>query len=396
MRTFSLTEDNWELNTFLGVRDLRFVRFGGPDTDGNGTPDWMDARNSRSSGFDVLPYESLVSPLCVEGHDLWRDVLEVAAEYPDTNATYAVVKTIGDGFYADVPLSESGVTRISMSDRSLSNAFDVVWRAFDVFAGEYVSNALAIRTGDALKIACCEGRESAVVISNFTAAGIARPFTNWTQTASSPCRFDDPGLYLVRVSSPAPFFGTDEAFAWVEVVKSRFPVRNPVIMQDRSCVLDCPELAPRNLLERDDGLAVAVTNRAGGGLTVALSTPYDRDLGLVSRLDEDGAVSDAIQVTPVWADNGTYYHVTQTYPDGSQLVEVSLLLGAIRPDMSVKLSIFVSGVTFEDGTRNKIMTADDFDENGHCLIRFIKARGVTTSVCHQTCIYQNGKLVFSN
>lgn len=224
---FRLVWHNWELNTLLGVRDLRFVRFGGPDADGNGTPDWRDARNSRSSGFDVLPYESLVSPLCVEGHDLWRDVLEVAAEYPDTNATYAVVKTIGDGFYADVPLSGSGVTRISMSDRSLSNAFDVVWRDFDVFAGEFVTNALAIRTGDALKIACCEGRESAVVISNFTAAGVARLFTNWTQTASSPCRFDEPGLYLVRVSSPAPLFGTDEASAWVEVVKSRFPVRTP-------------------------------------------------------------------------------------------------------------------------------------------------------------------------
>ena len=393
---FRLVWHNWELNTFLGVRDLRFVRFGGPDADGNAMPDWRDARNSRSSGFEVLPYESLVSPLCVEGHDLWRDVLEVAAEYPDTNAAYAVVKTIGDGFYADVPLSGSGVTRISMSDRSLSNAFDVVWRDFDVFAGEFVTNALVIRTGDALKIACCEGRESAVVISNFTAAGVARQFTNWTQTASSPCRFDEQGLYLVRVSSPALLFGTDEAYAWVEVVKSRFPIRNPVIMQDRSYVLDCPELAPHNLLERDDGLAVAVTNRAGGGLTLTLSTPYDRDLGLVSRLDEDGAISDAIQVTPVWADNGTYYHVTQTYPDGSQLVEVSLLLGAIRPDMSVKLSIFVSGVTFEDGTRSKTLTADDFDENGHCLIRFIKARGVTTSVCHRTYIYQNGKLVFNN
>mgnify|MGYP003293179327 CR=1 FL=1 len=53
-------------------------------------------------------------------------------------------------------------------------------------------------------------------------------------------------------------------------------------------------------------------------------------------------------------------------------------------------------VTFEDGTRMRTLTADDFDENGHCTIRFIKARGVTTSVCHRTYIYQDGKLLYTN
>ena len=103
-----------------------------------------------------------------------------------------------------------------------------------------------------------------------------------------------------------------------------------------------------------------------------------------------------MQVTPVWADNGTYYRVSETYPDGSQLVEVSLLLGAVPEGTTVDLEIFVSGVTFDDGTRNKTLTADDFDANGHITLRFIKARGVTTSVCHRTYIYQDGKLIYTN
>ena len=102
------------------------------------------------------------------------------------------------------------------------------------------------------------------------------------------------------------------------------------------------------------------------------------------------------KVTPVWADNGTYYRVVGTYPDGSQLVEVSLLLGAVPEGTTVTLSIFVSGVTFEDGTRTKTLTADDFDENGHFTIRFVRARGVKTSVCHSTRIYQNGQLIYKN
>ena len=51
---------------------------------------------------------------------------------------------------------------------------------------------------------------------------------------------------------------------------------------------------------------------------------------------------------------------------------------------------------FDDGTRFRTLTADDFDANGHVTIRFIKARGVTTSVCHRTYICQDGKLIYTN
>ena len=51
---------------------------------------------------------------------------------------------------------------------------------------------------------------------------------------------------------------------------------------------------------------------------------------------------------------------------------------------------------FDDGTRFRTLTADDFDANGHITLRFIKARGVTTSVCHSTKIYQNGTLIYKN
>ncbi|MBQ6137458.1 MAG: hypothetical protein IJI73_08830, partial [Kiritimatiellae bacterium] len=83
---FRLVWHNWEVNTFLAVYDLRFVSFGGPDADGDGTPDWKKHRADEATDVADLPLESLVSPLCVEGHDLWRDVLEVEVAYPETNA----------------------------------------------------------------------------------------------------------------------------------------------------------------------------------------------------------------------------------------------------------------------------------------------------------------------
>ncbi len=390
---FRLVWHNWAVNTFLAVYDLRFVVFSGPDADGDGIPDWKNHRSSESSALDALPLESLVSPLCVEGRDLWRDVLEIEVATPETNLVYSTVKTIGDGFYADIELPTDGAAVVTMRDRSLADSFQVEWRPLDVFEGEFATNALVLRTGDALKIAPFEDRESEVEIR--VARGAAwTHVTNWTESVPAPYRFDAEGLYLVSVRHEGLLFD-NTAFALVDVVRSRFPKRNPAILMDSEQTLSCPALSPRNLLEHDSALQVSA-EPAGSGVSLALLTHADRDLGLVSRLGEDGAISDAVQVTPVWADNGTYFHVLDNYGDGSQLIEVSLLLGAIPEGTTVTLSIFVSGVTFEDGTRTKTLTAADFDENGHVSVRFIRARGVKTSVCHSTRIYQDGKLIYKN
>ena len=393
---FRLVWRNWEVNTFMAVHDLAFVRFGGPDADGNGVVDWKDSRARIVTGVDDLPCESFVSPVCIEGHDLWRDVLEIAVTSPETTAVFSVVKTIGDGFYADIPLSESGDSVISLVDRALSNSFPVAWVRFAIPSGQYAERPLVIRTGDSLRLDGFPGVENELSVVRLGAGGALTVVTNWIQSVATAYAFADAGLYEVRSSAVADDGSPTNAVALVEVVSSRFPKRNPAIMIDESAVLTCPDLSPRNVLEHDVELSVAAEVNAFGGMSLALSTSADRDLGLVSRIEEDGAISDAVQVTPVWADNGTYYRVAQTYPDGSQLAEVSLLFGAIAPNMTVDLEISVSGVTFEDGTRVRTLTADDFDENGHCTIRFIKARGVTTSVCHRTYIYQDGKLLYTN
>ena len=393
---FRIVWHNWSVNTFLSVKDLRFVNFDGPDADGNGVSDWRDSRNRATAAFDAPPFESLVSPLCVEGHAAWRDVLEVEARYAGTNAHFSTVKTIGDSFYADVALVANGATEIVFADGVVTDSFAVVWKDLDVSDGSYSTNALTIRAGDSLKIAGFESSESVVSVSVAAPDGTWIQVTNWMQAVSTPYCFEGDGLYLVSVSATNQLLGVVEGCAQVEVVKSRFPNRNPAIMRDRELAMNCPELDSRTTLEHDVSLRVVAADNATGGVSLTLSTSADRDLGLVSRLAGGGAVCDAVQVTPVWADNGTYCHVVQTYPDGSQIVEVSLLLGAVPPGTGVELRIFVSGVAFEDGTRTKTLSEADFDENGHATVRFIKARGVTTSVCHRTYIYQGGEPIYHN
>ena len=302
---FRLVWHNWEVNTFLAVYDLRFVNFGGPDANGDGVADWKEHRADEATDVADLPFESLVSPLCVEGRDLWRDVLEVEVAYPETNATFAAVKTIGDGFYSDIPLSEDGIATISLRDRSLSESFNVAWKPFDVFAEDYTTNALVIRTGDALKIAPYEGAESEVSISVADGTNGWMSVTNWTESAATPYVFEAEGIYLVSVAHEGLVFD-DTAYALVEVVRSRFPKRNPAILMDADETLACPELSPRNLIEHDSELQLSA-EVSGEGVKLSLLTHADRDLGLVSRLDEGGAISDAVQVTPVW---GTTARIT--------------------------------------------------------------------------------------
>ena len=53
----------------------------------------------------------------------------------------------------------------------------------------------------------------------------------------------------------------------------------------------------------------------------------------------------------------------------------------------------MGGVTFDDGTLVKELTAADFDELGQASVRFLRPVDVQTSVCHMTKAYQNGVLV---
>jgi hypothetical protein len=66
----------------------------------------------------------------------------------------------------------------------------------------------------------------------------------------------------------------------------------------------------------------------------------------------------------------------------------------IPADFSLTITIFVGGVTFEDGTLSKTFTAADFDEYGRLAYRMIRSEGVKTGNCHWVKYYVDGKQIF--
>ena len=392
--TFKITWHNWRANTFLAIRGLRFLVYDGPDTDENGLADWIDNRAAAATTVEDLPLTSLVSPLCVEGADFWRDVLHVSAQHPTNTVVLPVIPTIGEGFYVDVPLDPEGQSVVVSLDDRGDHTFPVAWEALDILANDFAQDALAIRRGDALRLAGSNGLDTAVAIYRAEGTNAWLAVTNFTATAAVPYAFETEGAYLVEAvcaSNPACV-----GFARIDVTESAFAAPRPAVSMGLPRTWPCPRLDPEAVLEHDAALDVSAAPLDNGGVALTLTAVKDRLHGLVSRLGDDGPVLDAAQVQPVWGDNGSYYHVLSNYADGSQLVEVVLRLGAIPDGLSVKLEIFVAGVFFEDGTRVKTLTAADFDENGCVRLRFLRAANITTSVCHRTYIYQDGVEIYNN
>jgi hypothetical protein len=85
--------------------------------------------------------------------------------------------------------------------------------------------------------------------------------------------------------------------------------------------------------------------------------------------------------------------VIERLPDGSQLIEMATVLSSVPSHILVRFEIFVGGITFDDGTIVKELTAADFNQLGEARVRFIRPASAQTSVCHRTKIYQGGVMI---
>ena len=89
----------------------------------------------------------------------------------------------------------------------------------------------------------------------------------------------------------------------------------------------------------------------------------------------------------------TDVEVLSTFEDGSRLVAMGLVLSPVLSQVAVRVNIVVGGITFDDGTLIKTLTSADFNALGESQVRFILPASATTSVCHETRVYQGPVLL---
>ena len=90
----------------------------------------------------------------------------------------------------------------------------------------------------------------------------------------------------------------------------------------------------------------------------------------------------AVKAVRVSSSISTSMSVVDSLPDGSDLVAMPVVVSEVIPGMEVTLQIKVTGVTFDDGSMTKILTAADFDSLGRAVVTFIRSQGSSTSACY--------------
>ncbi len=396
--TVRIRWNNLEANTFLQINSLTLRTYGGSDTNSNGMADWMENRQADVSALSTPPATSIVSPVCIEGESVYQDMLSVTADYIPEGQTQQVITVmhgIRDGWYADIALSPTNATQVRVQDQNgaISYSNSVTWTELNILDNTY-GNGLKLRDDSSvLLVAYPEGEtngtmtlevlEGTQVLTN-AVIGVGGHFEYL---------FDTAGSYAISGTYSNGLTLTNQVLA-VDVVSASFPLDEIVCVASATREISCPSIPTNNVvIEYDPSLEITASYPLTGGTDFSILNRYDVPLYMLARLGEGGPILDNAKASTVYGDRGDYWRVVENYPDGSRLVMVSLQLGNVPPDLQVNLHIFAGGVTFDDGTIDMTLTADDFNELGVATYVMIQAPDTRTSVCHYTSFYQGAERI---
>ena len=143
--------------------------------------------------------------------------------------------------------------------------------------------------------------------------------------------------------------------------------------------------------ETDDDVFLKL--RANAGNEPVLEAWLSDHAGGRSQLD-----AEEIATFNLYSLNGSVIPVVHTYPDGSRLLRATLRMEPIRPNLDIKLQIFVSGATFVNGGLTQWINTNDFvpDEGGESTpggsleYYLYKSVHAPTGPCSTRAIYQVG------
>lgn len=360
----ALTHRAFQINGF----DLEYI--GGVDANINNVPDWMEARLDANNGIETTVTSSPVSPLCLEGRSRYR-ALSALADGTE------LLPLPDYGWYTNIALNpaQAVTVEVEFENSAVIESADFTWTATDVLtAGD-----MTLRVGDTLLLTALDLNDPADQVIQIT-VGADDPVAS---TESTPVQhiFDTAGTYTVQ----ALVGSLTDSFTVTVVDGDLGEGFNLLAKRDFDWIP--PLIGASSILQSDGQLGVdEIQGSDPRGFT--LRTQDSETRYLASRISEDGAVLDHVAVQGFQLYNNTETHISiiDTYEDGDVLVSMGLVLDNIPEDIEVSVRIFVSGVTFSDGSIEKLLTAADFDELGRATLYFIKPAETKTSVCHRISI----------
>jgi hypothetical protein len=369
----------------LRIKQVKLLSVSGSTTNQNGIKDWAAAMLADESGLDNTNavIGSYTSPVCLEGRDPFPAMTAMTNNL--TNAL-SPTATTANRWYVYVPLQAATQTvfQASYQNGAVTQTRQLQWLPVNLLTA---TNALTIRQGDSLLFNALPANgvngsfQLTIGTNNYTgraAKGISNQFT----TA---------GIYTVMGTYTPASGAPQSGSVTVDVVQQNLPNVPPAAWTWMQRDLNLASRAPEAVLQADSRLTCFLNGtNANGATQLTLGMNVNEAATLLARLGTNGPVLDSTQVQgfDLWSGDRTYVKLIQTYADGSQLVEMMVISSPVNTNVTFIIEPIVSGVTFDDGTTVRTLTATNFDALGQCPVRFIRAAGVRTSVCNSIRAYQ--------
>ena len=370
-------EMSFELQNFaneseFSLFDIAVCEPQGPDSDSDGIPDWMDARMRNSSVWRPGNVASKVSPYCLRGDS----ASEVLPSVLTSGGDLSVGRLPYHGWYADVPLSTSGGTVVSVlyENGMKQEAVVVDWAEFDVTSEEDT----VIRQGDSLLLSL--GGATGTVEVDGTVVS--------SDGSAVPWRFNSCGDHSVTGRS-----GDSVRTVTVRVVACTLPDSIPLWRGKTSSVAIPGSGFSDMYLSFGPDAALVSAIFAGNVCTVSLAVPaFGHPTSLSCEIENpDASVVASAETLPfsVCYTLDGVYHVSHRLDAGTRVVENRLTAFGLPPGVELRMT-GNSGICFEDGSGVLSLDCDDFDETGDCLYRFLVPEGVSNP-CQFLHVYFDGK-----
>ena len=366
--TVKMYWDNFHLNTYAQINNLKLISIDGPDADENGIKDWEDYNLNAQMTFE-LPVDARISPTCIEGNTRFLNQISLTSNlYPVTPK-----RTTQNRWFANVELDPETPVEVKVDwlGGLKTQSRSISWLQTNLAT----ETEIAIPQGSSLLLNIIpngetEGTGTITIEGNQEAVTPQTPLKYGFNTAGSFTITGDFTDNLGTESSASlivnviPQQSEEQINIWLARDRSWTPT--PALSEE--VVIDAPE--------------IVIEQNEDGTFTLTRNELYD-EINLVLRLGENGPILNSIPTHTfalVRAVGGTL-SLHSIFDDGTLLAYDQLIAVNLPEGLDLRYYMTASGVTFEDGSTSMSFTASDFSELGVMRIGLLRLPSRTGSFC---------------
>jgi len=383
--------DNARLGRSIAIQRIRLLSLQGPDNDQDGVLDWVKDHLKTACGLESPAasasspalIRSATSPACVEGRGGFLSMMGLQAAGQQLTSQAAP----GNRWYVNIPLSSDAPAdlQVSYQNGGLKESAWLVWEPTDLLK----ATDITVRVGDALLLRCGEDSASSEPDATSTIEINGVLVHHGKAATAVAYHFNTAGEFVVKGAYFNPQGGSASKTITVRAVSADLGP-DLIAWVGKSRSWDCPAFSSPVVLDADSRLTLSAVEVSGTSRRFPLMTDEAEPRFIAARVGQNGPILDVLKVDGFRLFSGleTDYHIVQTYPDGTDLIEMGLVASPLPQPLAVEIKLIVGGVVFEDGTVLNTWTAPDFNPLGEAVVHFLRPAMARTAACHSLSAWQ--------